>query len=323
MKIRVLLLFGLGLGAALCASVLVASLSAGRRPEVAKDAADQTPVQILIAARALPAMTIIDADAISTKTVAQSQVPEDHLVDPVQVLGKVLAMPVVEGQPMTKSCLVTDGAGPQLASVLPEGMRAVSLSLPDWSGLAGLLYPGSLVDVIVTLKIHSKQRHGTEAVSTTLLQNIQVLATEDQSVVSAEKADPKRNRLRSSKHLQVTLMVTAKEAEALQLAVKHGSVSLAMRNPNDDAPIDVSQGRTLLSRLSEDFLAHLVDPEDELSSTAEPPGEPSAAAAPASRPEPRIEPESVRTWDTVLIRGNKVEIRSFTPPRRKRTLASR
>ena len=325
MKVRLVLLFVLGLAAALCASVLVASLRAGRRPVVANGGASEIQVQILTATRPLPAMTIIDADAIATKSVPASQVPDHYLGNAIQVLGKVLATPMVEGQPLTRPCLVTDGAGPQLASVLPKGMRAVSLSLPEWSGLSGLLYPGSLVDVIVTLKIRSRHQGGTEAISKTLLQNIQVLATEDQSVVSADKADTKRNRLRPGKHLQVTLMVNAKEAETLQLAVKHGTVSLAMRNPTDAVPVDMSKSHTLLSRLSDDVLDQLVVPKDEptLANSTALGGTANEDAALVEHPVRRIGSELFRTWDTILIRGDKVETQSFSPPSgRKRTLAS-
>jgi len=110
----------------------------------------------------------------------------------------------------------------------------VTVGLSDASSLRGLLYPGSIVDVIASFRLGSSDV-GT-AVSTTLFERIEVLAVEQLTVGSEpeEKADDEpRQMLGRTNRLLVTLMVDAKDAEALQLASEHGTISLALRNPND------------------------------------------------------------------------------------------
>jgi Flp pilus assembly protein CpaB len=102
------------------------------------------------------------------------------------------------------------------------------------------------VDILASFKLPSQQRAKGQALSTTLLQGIQVLAVDDITVVSNE--EQKQGAIgdnTSGKKLMVTFMVDPKQAEALQLAREYGSVSVAMRNPLDQYVF--SSEATLLS----------------------------------------------------------------------------
>ena len=57
------------------------------------------------------------------------------------------------------------------------------------------------------------------------------LCGREAAVSSSDKAEDKS--VRQDRHRRVTLMVTPKQAEELQLAMEHGMISLAMRNPAD------------------------------------------------------------------------------------------
>jgi Flp pilus assembly protein CpaB len=130
------------------------------------------------------------------------------------------------------------GPGVHLAATLPEGMRAMSVSLSDYSSLDGLLYPGCAVDVLATfdLRGQTEDKEGG-VISTTILRGVQVLAIEDKTAVSAsEKTDEKAAR--QDRRRRVTLMVNPKQAEQLQLAMEHGMISLSMRNPSDRTMAD-------------------------------------------------------------------------------------
>ena len=72
------------------------------------------------------------------------------MTNPVQVVGKVLTRPMAEGEVFTKSNFSSD-KGVSFAAAITEGKRAVTISLQDHNGMAGILYPGSVVDVLVTL----------------------------------------------------------------------------------------------------------------------------------------------------------------------------
>ena len=108
-------------------------------------------------------------------------------------------------------------------------MRAVSLTLsskaiPDEL----LLYPGCVVDVLVSFKLSTSDRNMGTAISTTMLREVQVLAIEGDSVVTKQGVEEEAAAKvkRATNQLTVTLMVDSKQAEALQLATDNGSISL-------------------------------------------------------------------------------------------------
>jgi len=97
------------------------------------------------------------------------------------------------------------------------------------------------VDVLASFKLSSRDQSKGQALSTTLLQGIQVLAVDNVSVVS--KKDDRKDSTRKANYsgnrkIMVTLMVNPRQAEALQLAQEYGKISVAMRNPLDRNPVD-------------------------------------------------------------------------------------
>lgn len=257
MKIRwsIVFLALFGVVAALAAAVLTASLSAQRIQAAAPE--EEREVTILVAAKDLAAMQTVTKNDVVEKTVKISAAPAKYYSDPAQIVGKVLSLPVVEGQTYSDDNFPAEGSGLLLASHLPKGKRAVQLALNDYSGLEGLLYPGCIVDVVASFKVDTAARIG-RAVSTTLLQNIQVLGVEGSTVVHKESEEEQQGRTRASRNMQksllVTVMVDSRQAEALQLAMEHGSISLALRNPGDE---DVAESEATL--LAEGKLAQLAE----------------------------------------------------------------
>ena len=65
-----------------------------------------------------------------------------------QVVGRAVIKPMVAGQPFTRTSFVPEGTGPHLAAILQPGMRAVTVQVSEYAGLEGILYPGSVVDVL-------------------------------------------------------------------------------------------------------------------------------------------------------------------------------
>jgi pilus assembly protein CpaB len=248
MKLAVIALIILGVLAAVSASILVSTL----RTESSGSADKATPsdVEVALAKRSLPAMSVITSDHVVKRTAPRDKLPEGQPSSPAQAIGRVLAVPVVEGQVLTESCFVTEGTGALVAAALPYGMRAVSVSLSNRSLSGGLLYPGCVVDVLASFKLRSSDRVRGQGISTTLLRGIQVLAVEEDSIVSRkeDKVEKGFGGRATSRRVAVTLMVDPRQAEALQLASENGSISLAMRNPLDKGPVDIdatvlSQGR--------------------------------------------------------------------------------
>jgi pilus assembly protein CpaB len=348
MKWSIVGLLLLGIGAAVAASILVASLKSGA-PALASTSVTPAEMQIMVAAKPMAAMSIVEARSVLTKTVPANEAPANSMRRPTDVIGKLLTVPIVEGQVLTSTCFADEKSGARLASALANGMRAVSVSLtPD---KAGLLYAGSIVDVLVSLNRPSTEGSGTmEAMSMTLLQGVQVLAIDDTSVMSdpasSEPSTPETaasaRRGQRDRRL-VTLMVNSNQAKALQLAAQYGAVSLALRNPLDTAPVKTDS--TMLSDLADEYtriVAALSPPQsgepkaDDHSQPSNPtqtgqdtradrPGQDHAALMNARReqlaedkaPRPaRLligQPEDPK-WETLVNRSGQIELVRFRRP---------
>ena len=114
---------------------------------------------------------------------------------------------------------------------LVRGMRAVTILTQNVSsGVAGFIRPGDKVDVHLTVTSMASRDFPGGASSTLLLQNVKVLAVNQQVDLKTEnKVDA--NLLRS-----VTLLVTPEQAVKLTLGQNKGTLHLALRNPEDRDP---------------------------------------------------------------------------------------
>jgi pilus assembly protein CpaB len=236
MKWSIVVLIIFGLLAALSASFLVSAL---RKSPDGPRMSGKGDVDAVVAVKTLAAMSLITPQDIIVKKVPKKGLAVNHFSEPYQVIGRVLGTQIKEGHVLTGKHLITRGGGAELAATLQPGMRAVSVPVSVHSVMGGMLYSGCFVDVIATFRLRQDERG--QAISTTLLHGVQVLTIQNASVVSdSEKGDASR----SGGQLTVTLMVDTKQAEALQLAMDNGKISLAMRNPTDQRTIG-SEGMVL------------------------------------------------------------------------------
>lgn len=326
MRVAVILLVGLGLLAAACATVLVRVMVRPRVADQAKVVTDPE-VSLLTANGPLNAMTVVDGRSVTVQKVKKSELPEGALSNTVQVIGKVITRPMVEGEAFTKSCFASDSlTGVYLASAVPEGKRAITVNLQESYGMAGILYPGSVVDVLVSLE---NPNGGGQAIATTLLQGLQVLAIGSQTVTSEQEFEDKgpgalTKKQGSVNHRMVTVLVTPKQAEVLQLAMLYGTVSLSMRNPLDVRPVNhqltqvsdftEKRGPTFgdrLGQLATALLANAQKKKDE----STPPTTAVASAGPPST-DPFAAPGETKSstnplWEMLIVRGTDAEKRSF------------
>lgn len=142
-------------------------------------------------------------------------------------VGRVLILPVEVSEPVLKHDLAPTG-NYGLSAKIPSGMRATSVKTNEVMNVSGFLFPGSHVDVLVTLR--GENTAGT--VTRTVLQNVQVLAT-------GNKIDPDPNGKPENVNV-VTLLVTPEESEKLalaqnQAAQNQGTIHFVLRNGGDTA----------------------------------------------------------------------------------------
>ena len=324
MKLSMVIIVVLGILAALAAAVLVRAFTAPGRRTASQQPTAET--QVLVAVQALPAMTVVESLAVVARKVPVASAPKGALKDPVQVVGKVLIMPVVAGEAFTEASFAREGAGVNLATALPSGKRAVSVTLNDATGMVGLLYPGSVVDVMVSMQAGSRVGGAGETINRLLVQGVQVLAVGQESVAS-EPTKSAAGGTVSTKGDQrmVTLLVEPKQAQLLQLAAQKGSIGLAMRNPLDKAPVSLQATRLRdLSDASEepslDALAAAAVQNAakawQASMNARPVAVADAGTGPKLTTQP-VAPAPTPMWETLIIRGAKSEVRTFPMPEKK------
>jgi pilus assembly protein CpaB len=142
--------------------------------------------------------------------------------DAIETLsGAIARAPFVAGEPIRDAKLVQAKGSGFMAAILPPGMRAVSTQISPETGAGGFILPNDRVDVILTQKPVS----GEAQTSETILKNIRVLAI-DQNV--EEKGGQKVVVGKTA-----TLELSPGQAEALALAQKIGTLSLALRSITD------------------------------------------------------------------------------------------
>lgn len=230
-KKKLVLLLGalvIAIGTALAARSMFAGSAA---PEVAAAPAPKGP-KVLVAQRALPAGTIITADAISFQQWPDELVKDAYFIDGEadinKLLGTVVRHPITAGEPVTQGSLVSPGDRGFLAAALGPGMRAVTVPVSAKTGVAGFVFPGDRVDLVLTQTIKGEEDQPLKAAET-VLRNLRVLAT-DQSTEQTTNEDGKTV---VTAFRTVTLEVTPTIAEKIAVAQTIGTLSLALRSLAD------------------------------------------------------------------------------------------
>lgn len=135
-------------------------------------------------------------------------------------------------EPILSAKLSGPGGRPNLSGVIEAGMRAVSLRSNDVAGVGGFVLPGDRVDVLLTRSDGTQQ---TTSVTQVLAQNALVLGVDQSDNQEASKPVVTKS---------VTVQVTPEQAATISLGESIGSLSLALRRDNDDAPL-VSRATTV------------------------------------------------------------------------------
>jgi pilus assembly protein CpaB len=232
---KVALLVG-ALVIAVITAVMAKNMFAGAGAQQAA-AAPAVPVgpKILVAKKALPVGTIIDAESLSwqpwPKELMQGAYYTEGQPDAnlQQLRGTVVRYQITAGQPLTRGAVV----GPQdrgfLAAALGPGMRAVTVPVNSSTGVAGFVFPGDHVDMVLTQQVSGGGDGPPLKVSETIVRNIRVLAT-DQRITDKDAEGKTVVRTFSN----VTMEVTPKIAEKISVAQSLGTLSLSLRSIADD-----------------------------------------------------------------------------------------
>jgi Flp pilus assembly protein CpaB len=147
----------LGAGLALLAIGLVAVvLLSGGGDDDDDDSAEGTPVTeepqeitVIVAARDVPAHTVLTQDDISEETVLSTDVPDDVMRNSIEAVGFAYSVDLVAGQPLVES----NRELPGLANRIDPGRRAYPLVVDGANLIAGQIRDDDHIDIIFATRV--------------------------------------------------------------------------------------------------------------------------------------------------------------------------
>ena len=214
----------------------------------ARSARGQTPkVAVVVPRDDARVGIVIDQGLFVTRDIEQDLVYPDTVLanDFAGVRGQRLARPVLRGRPLR----ITDLQAPEVtdvASVLPVGMRAITIEIDSVNSIAQTLRPGHRVDVFLISKANKPRDAEVPEMAlnqaTLFMQNLSVLAT-GQEFQDVTASDPERAAkmvrpgevagAREKGFDTITLLVSPGEAARLLVGQKMGSFRVALRGRKD------------------------------------------------------------------------------------------
>lgn len=191
------------------------------------------PAHIVVANADLRPGTFLNAQNVAVRDLPKAflsseAIPADRWSN---VAGRVLAHAVRSGEPILLSHLAQDlNAG--FSAQLAPGMRALTFPVDEQSSISGMLAPGDHIDLFFTTM------NKNETVTLPLLANVPVIAT---GVRTATNQALIRNKQDVGSYRTVTVSVTPEDAAKITLAQDAGKVTITLRQPQDNGPIQLAR----------------------------------------------------------------------------------
>jgi pilus assembly protein CpaB len=229
MNRRRLLMIG---GLALALGLLVSYAVYNRLRTFAGSAGNERGVQVVVAADDIQVGVKLVEHDVRMVTIPQSAVPPGAFSSTSKVLGRGAVLPMSNGEFILPGKLAALNAGAGLPSMIPQGMRAVSVRVNDVVSVAGFVQPGTRVDVLST----GNQGAGNDRQTTTVLENVAVIAV-GKSLDRNASADGQTAPV-------ITLLVSPDDAQKLALVSQEGRIQLSLRNPLDTKRGGIGATRT-------------------------------------------------------------------------------
>jgi pilus assembly protein CpaB len=196
---------------------------------------ESNEVRVLVAKQPLPAGTLIQENQLRWQAWPSSGLSDAYMTDsdftPEDLVGTVVRVGIAVGEPLSETRVVRPGESGFLAAVLRPGFRAMSVPVNATTGIAGFVFPGDRVDLLLTHKLEplEKEKDGVKQrdirVSETVLTDIRVLAIDQSTNDQVEEPNPVKT---------VTIEITPKQVEIVSLITDLGRLSLSLRSLQPD-----------------------------------------------------------------------------------------
>lgn len=199
---------------------------------------------VLVAAEPLCPGAFIGSRDISSASLSALDAGADPILDATEAQSALVGASVrhclAVGDVITNANIVRPAGRDFMATVLAPGTQAVSIVIESLAGTAGLAWAGDHVDLILTQTFSDTAISAGRRVSAeTVAQNVRVLAIDRPAgrVVDVFNADIKTRN--------VTLEVTALQAERILVASRIGQLSLSIHSATTPVTVPApALGRT-------------------------------------------------------------------------------
>jgi pilus assembly protein CpaB len=221
------------------------------RQQAAVETTAPAPLQTfyLVATHALPAGTLVVDGDLLAKAAPASAVPPGAIVDTQEaregLRGALVRAYVDAGGIITSDAMLRPRERGFLASVLEPGTRAVTVGVDPVSGVAGLIWPGDRVDVILTQELDTAPLP-ERVLSETILRNVRVIGVDQEIVQGAPAGTAVAGKLART----VTLQVDSAQAEKVAVAQRLGKLLLTICSAREAGPSVASRPTTFGSDVS-------------------------------------------------------------------------
>lgn len=251
MRARTLLLLFLAIVLAGSTAMLARSWLAAQRAkegEAAPMVAPKPTKSVLVARVDLKRGQILRPDDMVWQIWPDGNLDKNYLLmggprTPEAFAGWVVKNPVTSGEPITETKIIAPGDRGFLAAVLRPGMRAISVPVTNTSATSGFIFPGDLVDLLLSYPVPSEKSDSADGkqayehkASQTVLRSIRVIGID-------KWLEGKQGEAFAAPHT-ATFEVTPKQSEVIALAGEIGKVSLTLRSLVPD-PSEVEQAAKL------------------------------------------------------------------------------
>lgn len=219
MKMKSMVLFAVAIALGLFAML-------GVQEVMSQNQTDEQYTQVLVALVDVAPGVPLDETNVSFKKWPVDAVPEGAVTKQEEYVERALKGNAVAGEVIMAGKLGDKGVF-GASSEIPEGMRAVTVSVDPTKTHSGQIQPGDRVDVLVTYK--SRTDRGMVNRTKTVLEYTKVFSVDSRraSVAGETQEVAAKN---------ISLLVTPDNANLLMLAETKGTLHLALRHKSDKEP---------------------------------------------------------------------------------------
>lgn len=203
------------------AGVLFAALKKNPENVIQVSEASNGNIKVLFPIQKIERGIALDAGMFEYREVPSDTLPEGVVSDFQAISGKYSKVDIIprQGQPLIEE-YISALKPVELGTKIPQGSRAVTIRVDDISSIEGWARPGAKVDVLWTTIVGGQQK------LITLVENAEVISSN--GVMNNDQVAGKAPG-------SVTLLVTEEDSKKVIFSSSSGSLSLSLRNDQDDA----------------------------------------------------------------------------------------